>query len=692
MMTNRNTKLPQDLAQNEGIINWFEGLRRQLLESNQRALVLLTGPRNWCLQSASSVMAGDGVLLSNDTTLQQAVVFSKAHKLLGQEVDCVVFDLFSGINSDVLCMAAGLLCSKGVLILIAPADLDLGDDPYGCWQSRQASSAEFLRYLLDQWSGCANFFRIIPDQALPAIGELPCSPEASFSEGLTEDQHGVMQQLEHWSRDASKSFALLTADRGRGKSTILGKFANSLKTDARIVVTAASRVQVKILWQQLDDQTGVVFMAPDEIIRSRPRIDLLVIDEAAMLPASMLQQCMEYAQKTLLATTTGGYEGTGQGFLLKFIAGFDTEQLLNLQLNQAVRWGQNDLLEQCINDAMVLSPPPPRPYQQPQQLSFEQISRTQLNSDRQLLSEVYGLLVSAHYRTRPSDLRQLMEDENQLLLLARDGTAVLAVLLLNREGGFDLALSEQVLMGRRRPQGHLLAQMMTAQAGVKHFCHYQGYRVQRIAVEQNYRRMGLGKKLIQMASDLVVNEQLDYLGSSFALDPANAAFWKSCGFQLMHLSAGQGKSSGRQTVAVLKTQQQELSAQIQTMHNRLQQDLPLLLLTYANAMYWKDVLALLKLANFACKISPQDDEIIRAFAYGFYGLDYALTALQRFLVSNASALSRLDSSTQRIMIEKLLLNYSWQRVLCYSEFSGRKPLLQYLRENIRILYEYTNTP
>ena len=692
MMTNRNTKLPQDLAQNEGIINWFEGLKRQLLKSNQRALLLLTGPREWCLQSCSYFAAGHRVLLSNDTTLQQAIAFSKADKLLGQEVDCVAFDLFSGINSDVICMAAGLVRSQGVLILIAPQDLDISNDPYGCWQGRQASSAEFLHYLLDQWSGCANFFRITPGQALPTIGDLPHSPEASFSEGLTVDQHQAIQQLACWSRDSSKPYALLTADRGRGKSTILGKFANNLKNAARVVVTAASRLQVKILWQQLDDQSEVTFMAPDEIIRTRPVIDMLLIDEAAMLPASLLQQCMQYAQKTLLATTTGGYEGTGQGFLLKFIAGFDAEQILSLQLKQAVRWGQNDLLEQCINDAMLLSPPQPRPYQQPQQLSFEQIGRTQLNSDLQLLREVYGLLVSAHYRTRPSDLRQLMEDENQLLLLARDGTAVLAVLLLNREGGFDLALSEQVLMGRRRPQGHLLAQMITAQAGVKHFCHYQGYRVQRIAVEPNYRRKGLGKKLIQMASELVVSEQLHYLGSSFALDPANAAFWKSCGFQLLHLCAGQGKSSGRQTVAVLKTEQQDLTDPIQALHNRLQQDLPLLLLTYANTMYWKDVLALLRLANFTYKNSAQDDEIIRAFAYGFYGLDYALTALQRFLVSNANGLSRLDSNTQRIIIEKLLLNYSWQRVLSYSEFCGRKPLLQNLRDNIRILYEYTNTP
>ena len=692
MMSNRNTKLPPNLVQNEGIISWFRALRHSLAESNQRAIVLMSGARDWCLQQVEIAAVQHMIWLSNDQAIEQAIAFSKAGNLLGQEADCVLLDLYSGLNTDVLCMAAGLVRAGGMLLLISPPDIAINDDPYGCWQGAATSRADFMSYLMEQWSGQDNFFHIEPDKALPEMADLPSSSEVCFTRGLTGEQLQIMLQLQSWKQDAAQPFALVTADRGRGKSTLLGKFANSLQSGGKVIVSAASRRQVTILLQQLDQASDVVFMAPDEIIRSQQDIDVLLIDEVAMLPASVLQQCIERAKKTLMATTTGGYEGTGQGFLLKFMAGFNPQQVLSMQLRQAVRWGQNDLLEQGMNDALLLASTEPRSLQGFENLKFRQVNRSELNSDRRLLREIYRLLVSAHYRTRPSDLRQLMEDENQLLLLAQDKTAVLAVLLLNREGGFDKALSEQVMMGRRRPQGHLLAQMMTAQAGARYFACYRGYRVLRIAVEQNYRRRGLGKKLIQMASDLVKEHQLDYLGSSFALDPVNALFWNSCGFELVHLASGLGKSSGRQTVVVLKSEEQALIDEIQLLHNKLRLTMPVLLLTYANDMYWKDVLALLQLANFSDESTSHDTEIIRAFAYGFYGLDYALPALQHFIVSSTACLLQLERNAQRLVVEKLLLNYDWINVITRSELAGKKALLQNLRDNIRIMYEYSNTP
>ncbi len=682
-----NTNSMQDLTQNERLLSWFDALKNNLEDSHQRACVMLRGPKEWSLAVIQLCIGKSPLFLSNDKAMPGAVSFSRAENLLGQEADSLVYDLYGGINSDVLCMAAGLIRSGGILLLLCPQELNPGDDVYAHWQGNAAQSPVFFNYLMDQWSTCESYFCIQPTQPLPTIKPFTVSPVVEIEQGKTRDQQVLIQQLYSWYEDKAKPLFLLTADRGRGKSTALGMFANSLNNHCCVVITAASRMQVEILLQQINDKPSLTFRAPDEIIRRQQTIDVLIIDEAAMLPASVLQQCIELAQKTILSTTTGGYEGTGQGFMLKFIAAFNPQQMQSMQLLQAVRWGQNDLLEQSMNNALLLKSSELKPYVKGTEIKTRLISKTELVKDLALLREIYQLLVSAHYRTRPSDLRQLMEDENQLLLLARDEFAVLGVLLLNREGGFEQNLSEEIFMGRRRPQGHLLAQMLTAQAGIKYFSCYQGFRVQRIAVEKNFRRKGLGRMLIQHARDLVDLHQVDYLGSSFALDQINAAFWKSCGFQLVHIASGKGKSSGRQTVVVLQSSCADVTADMQTLQNKIQRDLALWLLSYCNEMFWRDVIALLSLVITENPLTHQDEDEIRAFAFGFHGLDYSLPALQRLLISQSGKLSQFDPNTRRLLVEKILLNRSWEAVLGHSDFAGRKPLLQNLRHNISELYE-----
>ena len=48
------------------------------------------------------------------------------------------------------------------------------------------------------------------------------------------------------------------------------------------------------------------------------------------------------------------------------------------------------------------------------------------------LQQVYRLLNAAHYRTRPSDLRMLLENPDLLLIVARFEERVVGAVLLNR--------------------------------------------------------------------------------------------------------------------------------------------------------------------------------------------------------------------------------------------------------------------
>jgi tRNA(Met) cytidine acetyltransferase len=322
------------------------------------------------------------------------------------------------------------------------------------------------------------------------------------------------------------------------------------------------------------------------------------------------------------------------------------------------------------------------------ELEIQRIAVAQLRKDLQLLQGVYRLLMAAHYRTRPSDLARLLDDETQILLVARSGVQVLGVLLMNPEGGFTTQLSEEIYLGRRRPQGHLLAQMLTAQAGLPNFARRTGYRIQRIVVDPQQRRHGIGRRLVQQALSCAKTEQSEYLGSCFALDQANVAFWQACGFELVHISAGQGTATARQTVVVLNALGDECAADVTMLQQRIREALPQWLLSYCRDIYWRDVVALLGLLDIRYSLTPLQQQEIRAFANAHRGFDYAQSTLQRYLIGTLAQANYLEDTTRRLVIEKVLQNHSWSNVVARVGLPGKKAALQLIRQTIREIDEH----
>jgi len=615
------------------------------------------------------------------------VAFSKAETLLGLEADTVVLDLFSGFNIDVFCMAIGLLKAGGLMLMLCPSDNLNIEDRYGLRQGQVNSAHYFLQYFFESVGKSPVVITLTVDQKIPEIKTLPSSTMMPLLQGRTAEQAKILQQLSIWVDSKERKLFFLTADRGRGKSTTLGLFANAQAQQRRIIVTAASRAQASVLLNSIDKQDSVEFMAPDEVIRRQLDIDCLIIDEAAMIPFNLLQQCLARADKTVLATTTGGYEGTGQGFLLKFMAGFSSRDYVHESLHGPIRGGQNDLLEQVVNQTLLFDIPEPVPHGLTGKVDIEVMDKQQLNKDFATLKSIYFLLVSAHYRTRPSDLRQLMDDEDQRAVVARMDQSIVGVLLLNLEGGFSEALSQQVFMGERRPQGHLLAQMITAQAGIRNFSCWEGYRVQRITVHEQYRRQGVGQRLIKAAEKLVEQEGRDYLGSSFALDSAVAPFWSDMGFRPIHISAGKGKSSGRQTVAVIKTTSLEIDEVVQSLSDKIRRDLPLWLMGYCSDMLWQDVRALLQMLAISYPLNGLDQDAIKAFSQGYRGFDLTQSVLQRLLIATVYDEELFNDNEQQFLIEKVLLNRSWQECRGFNAGVGRKALTSQIRRLVLIANE-----
>ncbi len=643
-------------------------LQQRLARSGQRQLVLLAGEREPSLELLRQLPPAEQTLvLSDRDDLGPAQPIALAANLLGREADRVLFDAFDRFSIDALCIAAGLLRSGGVLVMLLPPEGLPQDDPDGRWQG-QRGEPRLLPWLLDQLKAAGALWR--PGERVPL---LPQVIETGFFGDLTEDQEWALDWLNNDWPEMGPQRALVAADRGRGKSLLLGRYAAGLEQP--FVVTAASRRQAGVLLDQLPEERRH-FIAPDELVRRGERVELLIVDEAAMLPYRLLQDCLALADRALLATTLNGYEGTGQGFRLRFLRD-QGEHIRLLGLEHPVRWGQGDLLELGLNQALLLQPSelPEVPAEEP--LTIRSLNGEALLQQPERMRQAHALMLSAHYRYRPSDLRQWLEDPNQRLYLALRGEAVVGVLQINVEGGFDAETGDAIFTGRRRPRGHLLAQMLTAQAGLRDFAARRGWRIQRIAVREDQRRQGIGRALLERAEQDAREQGMDWIGSSFALDAELAPFWRACGLNALHLGRGRGKSSGRPAVVVLRALNDVLIPSLERLAGRLRDNLPLYLRGHARDLRPSDVDALLQLmAEAGSPLDALQADLLDAVIDGHFGFDLAQPELARWLVAALPGVTGLAPEQRLRLIACLLLDQPAATGL------GRKARIRALRDDL----------
>ncbi len=664
------------------INSWMNQLLATLDCNRQRQLLSLQGPQTWCDAQLEALLQLDPAMqiLSNRRPGEESVPFSKADTCLGGEARLVALDLFEGFNPDVLCIAAGLVQAGGVLVLLSPApdDWNLATDRYACWQDQSRSSrARFVEYFFAALAADDEVGLLMTPASLPSTSASSTVLSATaIEQGRTAEQAMCLQHIEHWLARKQTAVVLLRADRGRGKSSCLGLLVERLQADHRIVVSANSRQGAVALLRMAP---GARFVAPDRLLLERPEVDLVVIDEAAMIPLSILRQIKRQYPRLVMATTSGGYEGTGQGFMLRFIAALDSAELLQLELQDPVRWCRGDYLESWLNRVLMLES---ESIAACAAASDASVCELQLVEDPgaaeffPLLQQVYRLLNVAHYRTRPSDLRMLMENPDLQLIIARADQRVVGAVLLNREGGFDDDLCEQVFMGHRRPQGHLLAQMLTAHAGLRRFASYRGLRVQRIAVDEAWRRQGLGTRLIEQALKHARAAGIDYLGASFAFDLETVGFWQQARFALAHISYAQGKSSGDHSIAVLRSIAPGLDAEVGRLQSRIQRQLPAWMTQFLQGMEAEQVAVLLQYAGYETSLSDLEQEEIEAFAHGNKGFELCFVSLQKFIMKRVA---QSVGCCDHLLIEKVIQNRDWDRLERGSPGEGRKQLQKRLR-------------
>ncbi|NCU32456.1 MAG: tRNA(Met) cytidine acetyltransferase, partial [Candidatus Moranbacteria bacterium] len=251
--------------------------------------------------------------------------------------------------------------------------------------------------------------------------------------------------------------------------------------------------------------------------------------------------------RLVFASTLHGYEGSGRGFGLRFakILHQQTPGWQALHLQQPLRWRNNDKLEHLINQALLLAPETAQASPEPDiNIKIFQLDKSALLAE---LPTLFGLLVQAHYQTRPNDLQQLLDSPNPVWVAYSQQTAV-GILLSQEEG--NLTADDQ---DSGQIHGHLLPQLLSRQYGFRAALNWRSWRVMRLAVAPEWQGLGIGTQLVRAWQEAAKSQQIDFLSCSFAAEHRLLAFWCQQGLRPLHLGTHRDKASGSYTLVMIQT-------------------------------------------------------------------------------------------------------------------------------------------
>ena len=209
-----------------------------------------------------------------------------------------------------------------------------------------------------------------------------------------------------------------------------------------------------------------------------------------------------------------------------------------MELNEPIRWAANDPLEQLMFDACLLNASLPalpaemsrRLASSPEAIRYQCFSGQALAGDAEKLEQIFAILVTAHYQTKPSDLKLLLDDPSIVVMAQVIERDVIGVALLIRESIDDQSLHSAIVNGKRRVKGQLVPQALAQQAQLPQALAFKYLRVMRIAVHPSLQNQGLGSGLLQAIDDYANSKgakdnQFDYVATSFAASSAVVNFW-----------------------------------------------------------------------------------------------------------------------------------------------------------------------
>jgi len=566
---------------------------------------LLIAGRSFFLELAEKYFEGD------------FLHYKESPKVLGQTYSSLLIDFTQGFHPNDLGIIVETIREGGVIIAFSP--------PLEAWNNLRSKWHEDLvsePYSVEDIN--ARFFRRFMNRTLKAEGiivfdadrreivkeyefkpkevsreEIRIPDEIEIKRKLyklcaTQDQIRVLQLFERFfDRERERKAVVITADRGRGKTAILGiatpyiisRMQRLLKRPVRIMVVAPTPQSVQTYFKFLlkamvrqgmtkyfaKETNGMItvvnskyarveYVVPRRAMIEKDFADVVIVDEAAGIDVPVLLKITEGVRYMIFSTTIHGYEGTGRGFSIRFLKRLESDESVEIDrihMEEPIRYGRGDPIEKWLYDVLLLDAQPAEITEEDLQairdgkLEFRELGKDELMSNEKLLREFFGIYVLAHYRNRPSDLAILSDMPNHIpFVVAVNGKPVCS-LHIAVEGRLDDETIEKIKDGYK-PKGQIIPDLM-----LKHYWHFEfpkmvGARVVRIATHPAVMNMGIGSFALAKIVEWAYNRDMEWVGSGFGVSPELLRFWTKNGFTPVHITPQRNEVSGEHTVIVLR--------------------------------------------------------------------------------------------------------------------------------------------
>tara|TARA_Y100001968_G_scaffold139902_1_gene128027 strand:+ start:2715 stop:4832 length:2118 start_codon:yes stop_codon:yes gene_type:complete len=544
-----------------------------------RQLLVVSGSAHYCKDVIDQLIQG----YSNQETLflgkslcpdYSSLTIAAYRQILGAEYRLAVVDTFEAFRPNAILAVAGTVTQGGLMVVCCP---HLNEWPV----YREASTGHYLSYgeqlqfsqlraaIGSQFIQTSNV-AILRENFAPELPEIisaepPAAPPLPFRSAEQQRLFNLItagQLIEN---------ALFTADRGRGKSTLLGmiaghymttqsqsviitsRYAESVKQVlAGVLLTCPQATQTDRYRVTLNDMTCQWLPLDHPSLNTLSEPTLLLIDEAASIPVPQLTALCNQAKHLLLSTTVRGYEGSGRGFITRFMPWLKHHRpdIRHFALHTPIRWFENDPLEHfwyralCMDTTAIdMREVTSSESHGGSTINYETLNKEQFDSHTNL--QLLPLLMQAHYQTTADELVRLYDSPANNTLLAINDNQVIGVLNYQQEGGVLLRdVASQIASGARRVNGHLSAQGLSVLLASAAMATATYWRINRIAVLPRFRRTGIASNLINRLLQRAKTAGVDALTTSYGATPSLTAFWNTNDFMPAKPGLKRDASSG----------------------------------------------------------------------------------------------------------------------------------------------------
>jgi len=716
-------------------------LRNQLLSQHHRKLIILSGSTDWQVQMISGIyqphervfwVASSALKSSEDSHVcipeafnnqgYECIESKRLSYYLGQEISGAIIDIQQGIGADTLGIVSGMIKSGGLLILLTPDETSWRnlENPENARflntpLTLKDAKTSFTEHLINSWSTKeVLWIKQDEDDNYKINNQINTTASQTLP---TADQINTIKSIHSVAFGHRKRPLVISADRGRGKSSALGLAAIDCLLDGKqhIVMTAHRVDQTKAAFRHalisletlieqninitlLANKNGFMqfihqdqvktleFIAPDQLILNPTGADVLMVDEAAHLPTPLLNELLMRHHRLVFATTLHGYEGSGRGFELRFKKQLTlhTPNWKNCHLTQPIRWAENDPLEVAINGALLLNASLTNidessitPTLQNDSVEFTKVDHQQLLQEPELLKSLFALLVQAHYQTSPNDLQQLLNAPNLLIVIASlkqdQHVKILGAVLCVEEGKLN--------PGKNRAHGHLVPQLLTKHYAQQDFLMLSTLRIMRIAVHPVIQRNGVGLQLIKEVEKHAIENRVDYISSSFGASEELLPFWFEQNFWPCHVGVKRDKASGSHNLVVAKPLTAMARQSLSFIQKRFQEQFPHLLLESLPHLPAGQVWRIMQTFRFK-KRNLGLDKAITNYLNNSRPYESVSNKLWEWSLQSAGKIAETPVLQQEIWCDKIMKMRPWQEVAHQHHLAGRKGVEKAMKQMI----------